>query len=166
MFCIQLPFQSCFCCNFFKFFFVHFLAWMFSLIPKSDAGLWLGPVEFSPPVALYPRAVRSGRTLFYVQFQLAVWQSGELLLCTWESSDGWSTWIADISSLQPYTHHITLRVKGQIQAPTRQLLPLSPIIQRSTGQWRESAIVPQFTDCCPSADLVHDEEVPSFQRYQ
>lgn len=25
---------------------------MFSLIPKTDTGLWLGPIEFSPPVAL------------------------------------------------------------------------------------------------------------------
>lgn len=47
---------------------------MFSLIPKTDAGLWLGPVGFSPPVALYPGTVRSelmGFFLFFVFFFVA-----------------------------------------------------------------------------------------------
>lgn len=55
---------------------------MFSLIPKTDAGLWLGPVGFSPPVALYPGTVRSelmGFFLFFVFFfcrSSSSWQCG------------------------------------------------------------------------------------------
>lgn len=91
----------------FRFVFVFFVAWMFSLIPKTDTGLWLGPVEFSPPVALLSITGSLFRADGYFPCPSSSWQYGslELLLCTWESKDCWS--IADISSLQPYCHHIT-----------------------------------------------------------
>lgn len=44
---------------------------MFSLIPKTYAGLWFGPVGFSPPVALYPGTVRSELMVFFVAPVLA-----------------------------------------------------------------------------------------------
>lgn len=46
---------------------------MFSLIPKTDTGLWLGPVEFSPPVALLSipgRLVRPDVFLFVCFFKI------------------------------------------------------------------------------------------------
>lgn len=42
---------------------------LFFFIPKTDTGLWLGPVEFSPPVALLSipgRLVRADVFFFIV----------------------------------------------------------------------------------------------------
>lgn len=66
MFCIPLPFQSFFC--FFYFYFsLLFVAWMFSLIPKTDTGLWLGPLSSVHQLLFYlSRAVGSKLTLFFI----------------------------------------------------------------------------------------------------
>ena len=51
---------------------------MFSLIPKTDTGLWLGPVEFSPPVALLSIPGPSGQTSFFIFYHCSSsrWQYG------------------------------------------------------------------------------------------
>lgn len=48
---------------------------MFSLIPKTDTGLWLGPIEFSPPVALLSIPGRLVRVDFFY-CSSSSWQYG------------------------------------------------------------------------------------------
>lgn len=97
----------------FHFVFVFFVAWMFSLIPKTDTGLWLGPVEFSPPVDLLSIAGSLFRADGYFPCPSSSWQYGsrELLLCTWEQRLLiHSRYLLSPALLSP--HHTTPRIKS------------------------------------------------------
>lgn len=120
MFCIPLPFQSCFCRNsYFCFFAFCSLNVFFDSKDLRWSVVWSCWVQSTSSSLSRDRSVRADG---FFRRSSSSWQCGrcELLLCTWESLDCWS--IADISSLQPYCLHIT-----ENQVPYRLLLPDSHI---------------------------------------